>query len=425
MPQRILKLYGLVILMGLLIGIIGSGFQFIIAHISRGLMQLYQALAMRGAPVSLIAALISMTMVGLAWGFVRAVAPEAAGSGIPEIEGALQHERPIFWRRLLPVKFFGGILAISANMVLGREGPTIQMGGNIGEMLGSWFGVTRHRRDTLIAAGAAAGLSVAFNAPLAGVLFVIEEMRKPFRFSFTNFSVVAISCVTATIVGQILLGQAPAIKMDVYQLPSYISLGWFVLFGIVVGFVGFGFNQVLLFSLNAANRLNQLTRVLFVLGMGAFVGWMTVVEPSIVSGGYDIIEQALFSRPSLFALIVIFILRFFIGMLCYSTGVPGGIFAPMLALGTLLGLACSYILRWSVDPSLHPGMFAVAGMGALFSACVRAPLTGIVLVVEMTQNYSLILPLMVTCLTSTTIVQCFANPPLYTQLLKRVLNVKA
>jgi CIC family chloride channel protein len=332
--------------------------------------------------------------------------------------------RPIFWRRLLPVKFLGGILAISSNMVVGREGPTIQIGGNIGEMLGTWFGLTRHRRDTLIAAGAAAGLAVAFSAPLAGVLFVIEEMRKPFQFSFTNFSVVAIACVSATIVGQILLGQAPAIKMDIFELPSYSSLGWFVLFGIVVGLVGLVFNRALICSLNFADRLNLWTRVIFVLGLGAFVGWMTVVEPTIVGGGYDIIEQALYSRPSLIVLGVIFVLRFIIGMLCYGTGVPGGIFAPMLALGTLLGLTCSYVLRWSMDPSLHPGMFAVAGMGALFSACVRAPLTGIVLVVEMTQNYSLILPLMVTCLTSTTIVQCFANPPIYTQLLKRVLSVK-
>ena len=110
-------------------------------------------------------------------------------------------------------------------------------------------------------------------------------------------------------------------------------------------------------------------------------------------------------------------------LLCYGTGVPGGIFAPMLALGTILGLAASHILQAiSSDINIHPGMFAVAGMGALFSASVRAPITGIILVVEMTQNYLLILPLMVTCLTSTTVVQLARNAPIYTQLLRRTLK---
>ena len=112
-------------------------------------------------------------------------------------------------------------------------------------------------------------------------------------------------------------------------------------------------------------------------------------------------------------------------MLCYSSSVPGGIFAPMLALGTLLGVAASYLFEaFSHDATIHPGMFAVAGMGALFSAAVRAPITGIILVVEMTQNYLLILPLMVCCLTSTTVVQLAGNEPIYTQLLQRTLRMQ-
>jgi CIC family chloride channel protein len=111
-------------------------------------------------------------------------------------------------------------------------------------------------------------------------------------------------------------------------------------------------------------------------------------------------------------------------MLSYGTGVPGGIFAPMLALGTLLGLAISYLFNYlMIDSSIHPGMFAVAGMGALFAASVRAPITGVILVVEMTQNYSLILPLMITCITSTTVVELARNKPIYTQLLYRTLKL--
>jgi CIC family chloride channel protein len=419
MYRRILKMYGLVTLLGALVGVFGSCFQLSIRVISHWLSMLYQAIHYTGFPVSIIAVIVSMSMVFVAWLLVQYIAPEAHGSGVPEIEGALLHQRPIFWRRLLPVKFIGGILSISANMVLGREGPTIQIGGNLGEMLGEWASIKRHRRDTLISAGAAAGLATAFNAPLAGVLLVIEEMRRPFRFSFTNFSIVAICCVSATIVENLLIGSQAVIKMDVFALPSLHSLIWFLLLGIVIGVVGYLFNNVLMQSLNRFDKLSIQMKWLFVLMVGGLIGYLTIIYPSVVGGGYDIIEQALVMRPSFLMILCLLVIRFVLGMLCYSTGVPGGIFAPMLALGALIGLACSYVLKWSIDPSIHPGMFAVAGMGALFSAAVRAPLTGIVLVVEMTRNYFLILPLMVTCLTATTIEQLFGDPPIYSQLLHR------
>ena len=150
---------------------------------------------------------------------------------------------------------------------------------------------------------------------------------------------------------------------------------------------------------------------------------MSYIYPNTVGGGYEIIHNALVLRPEFLVLLTLFVVRFIATMLCYATGVPGGIFAPMLALGTLIGLAFSYFVSYiSADSSIHPGMFAVAGMGALFAAAVRAPVTGIVLVVEMTQNYYLILPLMITCLTATTVVQVFNNPPIYTQLLHRTLS---
>ena len=423
MYNRVLFFYGLVIVLGGVVGAVGSCFQLLIDDVSRWLLAFYDYIQLHGGPVSLIVALMSTVMVLTAWLMVRFIAPEAAGSGVPEIEGALLDERPIFWKRLLPVKFFGGILAISSGMVLGREGPTIQMGGNLGEMFGRQFHISKRRRETLILAGAAAGLATAFNAPLAGILFVMEEMRHAFNFSFTNFSMVGICCVAATIAQHFIIGAQPAIPMDVFSLPSLSSLGWFFMFGIVVGFAGLLFNIVLMRCLNRVDQFSLKKRFFFVLFVGALIGYLGYTQPDLVGGGYSIIERSLSMRPSLIVLLVLLVVRFFTTMFSYTTGVPGGIFAPMLALGTLLGLAFSYFLQWSVDPSIHPGMFAVAGMGALFASAVRAPLTGIVLVVEMTQNYSLILPLMVTCLTSTTVVQLWGNKPIYTQLLHRITKI--
>ncbi|KTD64800.1 H(+)/Cl(-) exchange transporter ClcA [Legionella spiritensis] len=425
MANKILKIYGISILLGILTGIVGSYFRVAIKLLDHGLLLVFGWATAHGVDKVLPSVFFSTILAFIAWWMVKKFAPEASGSGVQEIEGVLLHERGIFWRRLIPVKFIAGVAAISAKMVLGREGPTIQMGGNLGEMLGEMMRVQRERRNTLIAAGAAAGLATAFNAPLAGVLFVIEEMRNEFNFTFTNFKMVAIACVMATITTHLIIGTAPAIAMSVFEMPGSKALWLFFILGIIIGFAGLFFNVFLMKTLYLKDKLSNRGQALYVSGAGALVGALFCYYPEVVGGGYEIIHEALTMSPTMRVLLILTVIRFFTTMLCYSTSVPGGIFAPMLALGTLLGLAVYQGLAWILpDAEIYPGMFAVAGMGALFSAAVRAPVTGIVLVVEMTQNYSLILPMMVSCLTSTTIVQLAKNPPIYTQLLKRTLKMQ-
>jgi CIC family chloride channel protein len=423
MSKKLLRLYFIAALLGLVTGTIASLFQWTIAGLDTSLALLFQFIEQKGWSVGLCSAVISMLMVLVAWAGVHYIAPEASGSGVPEIEGTLLHLRPIFWKHLLPVKFFAGILAISSKMVLGREGPTIQIGGNLGKMFGDLFHLSIHRSDTLIAAGSAAGLAAAFNAPLAGVLFVMEEMRNQFNYSFTNFKMVVICCVMATITLHFFMGSAPAIQVELFVLPSLKSLWLFLLFGIVVGLVGLLFNDVLMGTLTQLDKLTPTAKFIYVLLVGLLIGFLASYYPTSVGGGYLIINQALSMSPPIGILCLLLVVRFFTTMLSYSSGVPGGIFAPMLALGTLLGLATFHVLNYiMVDLSIHPAMFAIAGMGALFAATVRAPVTGVVLVVEMTQNYSLILPLMITCITSTTVMQLARNEPIYTQLLHRTLK---
>lgn len=426
MKDKTLSVYGISIILGVVVGVLGSYLLLSISGLTHLMEKGFKLAQSHGWPMGLVSAIVSMVMIYAAWLMVRLAAPEASGSGVQEIEGTLMGKRPIFWRRLIPVKFIGGVLAISSQLVVGREGPTIQIGGNLGAMLSEWFNLSTMRRDSLIAAGSGAGLATAFNAPLAGILFVIEEMRSEFNFSFTNFSAVAICCVVSVVMLHLIVGPEPAIPMFVFSLPSLQSLVLFFLFGIVVGLVGLLFNIVLMKSILKLDQLNTSMRDLYVILVGLLVGYLFYVFPESVNGGYVIIEKALTMSPPFAILSLLVVVRFITTMLSYNTGVPGGIFAPMLALGTLLGLASSHILQWLiVDISVHPAMFAVAGMGALFAAVVRAPVTGIVLVVEMTQNYSLILPLMVTCLTATTVVQLAGNPPIYVQLLNRTLRKKA
>ena len=420
MRDKILSIYAVAIILGVLTGVVSGLFQLAIRDLNTLLREGYRSAGELGFSVGIISAITSMLMVFTALLMVKWIAPEAAGSGVQEIEGALLHERPIIWWRLIPVKFVGGMLAISAKMVLGREGPTIQMGGNLGAMLSEAFGFNPQRRDALIAAGSAAGLAAAFNAPLAGVLFVLEEMRNQFNFSYINFKTVAICCVASTVVLHLILGAQPAIPMAVFNLPGLPSLWIFFFLGLIVGITGLCFNILLMKSLFIIDKLSTTVRYGYVLFVGLLVGYIAYRYPAIVSGGYEIIDSSITMSPTISVLLFLMVARFIATLLCYTTGIPGGIFAPMLALGTLTGLAVSYFFQaMMIDMSLYPGMLAVAGMGGLFAAVVRAPITGIVLVVEMTQNYALILPLMVACLTSSTVMQLTGNPPIYTQLLNR------
>lgn len=421
--KKIIIFYLLAILVGALTGAVGSVFQICIHKIGEALSRIYTYASVLGIPNLIISSVTTLVFVLFTWFMVRRVAPEASGSGVQEIEGALMHKRPVRWTRVLPVKFIGGMLSIASGMVLGREGPTIQMGGNLGEAIGAGAKLSRKRRDALIASGSGAGLATAFNAPLAGVLFVMEEMREAFPLSFLHFKTVALSCVASTFVLQSIMGTKPSIMMEVFEAPALSSLWIFLLFGLIVGFAGITFNRILMATLTWMDRQTFGVRIAYVTGVAVIVGVLASMWPDAVGGGYHIIAQSLTLTPGLMVLLSLLVVRFVMTMLCYGTGVPGGIFAPMLALGTLLGLAVAVMFAY-VLPSvtIHPGMLAVAGMGALFSAAVRAPITGIVLVVEMTQNYALILPLMIACLTATTVVQLAGVPPIYTQLLRRTLS---
>ncbi|PWY56205.1 H(+)/Cl(-) exchange transporter ClcA [Legionella qingyii] len=426
MRNKILMLYAVSFVLGIVVGLVGSTFRLSIDVLGNLLHNFFQFLSLHGWPAGLISGLVSMVMVYAAYFAVKHYAPQASGSGVPEIEGTLLHLKTIVWHRLLPIKFVFGILALSAQMILGREGPTIHIGGSLGEMLGGLFNLTRRRRDSLIASGAAAGLAVAFNAPLAGVIFVMEEMRNQFNYSFTSFSMVVICCITATVILDLIIGPQPTIPMNVFEFPHLDSLWLFALFGIVVGFVGLLFNLSLIKTLTLLDKLTSRQKSYYVLIVGFLIGYIAVYHPAAVGGGMHIIHQALTMSPGFGLLCFLLVVRFIGTMACYGTSVPGGIFAPILAIGTLLGLAIFHILEMlHIDFLTQPGMFAIAGMAALFASSTRSPITGAVLVVEMTHNYYLIFPVMMACITATIVLQLTPNEPIYEQLLNRALRLDA
>ena len=373
-----------------------------------------------------LAFILSALLAMVGYFLVRRFAPEAGGSGIPEIEGALEELRPVRWWRVLPVKFIGGMGTLGAGMVLGREGPMVQLGGNLGRMVVDVFRMrSPEARHTLLATGAAAGLSAAFNAPLAGILFIIEEMRPQFRYNLISIKAVFTGVIMATIVFRIFNGDKAVIEVGKLSNAPVNTLWLYLIRGMIFGCVGPLFNTLVLRTQDMFQRIHggNIKKWVLIGGLiGGSCGVLGLIQPAASGGGFNLIPIAAAGNFSVGLLLFIFIARVITTLLCFSSGAPGGIFAPMLALGTLLGTAFG-MAAMPLFPAYHldAGTFAIAGMGALLAASVRAPLTGIVLVLEMTDNYQLILPMIITCLGATLLAQFLGGKPLYSTILQRTL----
>ena len=388
----------------------------------------------RGPTAVLAVALVGAMMVTAAIVLVRRFAPEAAGSGIQEIEGAMQGRRAVRWWRVIGVKFFGGVLSMGAGLLLGREGPTIHMGGCVGRMIGERTGADTHGMNTFLAAGAGAGLSAAFSAPVAGVIFVTEEMRRSFNYNFVSLHAVIAACIIAKVVNDQVFGLGPSLPVRLQGwLPAgpgpdeiLIFVPLYLVLGILIGIGGAGFNRALLGCLRGADRLRWPVHLAAAATLGAFAGALTVVAPEFVGGGESLIKEVFAGAPEIGLLVSLLVVRAGMTFLSYATGAPGGIFAPMLALGTLVGVIFGvFVETLFPHTEMHAGAFAIAAMGGLFAATVRAPLTGIVLVAELTASFSLLMAMTLTCLSASITAQSLGIRPVYELLLARTLEAAA
>jgi CIC family chloride channel protein len=365
--------------------------------------------------------LFSLLGAGISVALVRKFAPETSGSGIPHLEAVLHRFRRLHWKRVLPVKFFGGIIAIGSGMALGREGPTVQMGGAVGKAIAGFLKTSPRERLTLISAGAGAGLAAAFNAPLSGLIFVLEEVRRDFQPIV--FGAAFVASVTADIIARIGSGQFPVFTVPSYPVAPLTALPIFALLGVTAGVMGVFFNKALLLSIKLYSRLPGRLNIPAAAVTGGIIGLIGWFSPLLIGSGHTLAESALRGDLVLTVIPLFFLVRFLLTTSSYGTGAPGGIFAPLLLLGSLIGLAIgqiSHALAPSVVPI--PAVFAVVGMAAYFTAIVRAPLTGIMLIVEMTGSYYQMLPLLVSCFCAYAVAEAMKDMPIYEALLERDLK---
>ncbi|EGV18714.1 H(+)/Cl(-) exchange transporter ClcA [Thiocapsa marina] len=412
------RLYLAATLVGVLTGLIGAAFHALLDQAAASRGDLKALLEAAPVPGWLLLMLLGASVLVTAMWLVRRFAPETAGSGVQEVEAILAGERQLRWKRVLPVKFVAGALAVGSGLVLGREGPTIHMGAALGQMAGERIEPRPGANRALIAAGAAAGLATAFNAPIASIVFVTEELREHFEYRFETIQSVILASCAAVIVSGWMLGQGPDMAMPDLGMAPLEALPLFLVLGILIGALGVLFNGLVLGSVASFRALGTPGAYSAAAVAGLMLGALLWFAPNTVGGGEGLVESLVHGQPALFFLIALLAVRLLTSIGSYGLGLPGGIFAPLLALGTICGAAFAALITLAAPTlALAPEMFAVAAMGALFAATVRAPLTGIILVIELTGAQALALPIIITCLAATFTAEGLGGRPIYSSLL--------
>jgi CIC family chloride channel protein len=408
-------------LAGLGAGVIGTLFRLALEHANRFRDSLIAVMDGWGVGGFVLFVAVAAGAAAIAAWLVRSIAPSASGSGIPRVVAVLDGEVPPAPLRVIPVKFLAGTLAIGSGLALGREGPTVQMGASFAYQAGKLFRRSWTDCRALLAAGAGAGFAVAFNAPIAGAVFVFEGLVK--RFEARTAIAALAACAVATWVGRAISGDAAEFSVGPLTEPGLLKLPLFVLLGIAAGFAGMLYNRTLLAALRATDRLSGLPVELRAGAVGAAVGAIAWFAPSLVGGGDGLAQSALSGVGTLVVLPVLFLLRLGLIACSVAAGTPGGLLVPFLALGAELGLWLGLLCALAFPGmALEPAGFAVIGMAALFTAIVRAPLTAIVLVSELTANVTMLLPMVVACFAAMLVPTLFSDVPILDSLRERLLG---
>jgi CIC family chloride channel protein len=380
--------------------------------------------AMRTFICTIVSAKIALPIIGAIGGaicgaLVKFIAPEITGSGIPQVKAFLKAYPMKLDLRVAISKLFGGIIALGVGLPLGREGPTVQMGAATAAVLGGvGYQSPRHRRQ-LIAAGAGAGLAAAFNAPLAGVMFVVEELLK--EVSSNAIGTALLACFFAGIVARYLGNHSLDVPANsLFPKADFlpITMPFVIILGVLAGIVGSVFNETVMWSCKMHDKLFKDRFVLRVALAGFICGCVIAFLPETFRD-FNGIRQLIFEDRSWRFAAVALVTNLLLTALAYGSGSPGGLFAPSLtvgaALGFLLGLVEVDLFPQAAQPATT---LALAGMGAVFAAVARVPVTATVIVFEITADFNLLLPLMISSIIAYSVAEKLTPGSIYDRLLE-------
>ena len=364
-----------------------------------------------------------LILMALAWIVGRLVKwePMISGSGIPQVEGEVSGRLSQNWKRVLPAKFAGGFLCMLGGLSLGREGPSIQLGAMAGQGISRALGRGKREEKFLMTCGASAGLSAAFHAPLAGMMFAVEEIHK--TFSIPILLPVMTASVTADYIASHILGLDPVFH---FQITEYLPQNYYwllILLGILVGVSGVFYNWGMLKAQELYRRIPFLKETGRLLIAFLTAGVLGLVMPSVLGSGSGLIVSLTKGEMVLGMVVLTLVVKFLFSAVSFGSGAPGGIFFPLLILGALLGavFAMTGAEFFGLDP-VYINNFVLLGMTGFFTAIVRAPLTGIILLFEMSGSISQMLSLSIVSVTAYIVATLMRSEPIYDSLLKRILK---
>jgi len=421
-PRFRLRLFLEGILVGILAGLVISLFRWALEYATQYRHLLYESLLHSSWTGHLAWFVLLLAAAYLLYRLSR-YEPMAVGSGITQVKGVILGVMRMHWFRILWVKLVGCIMAIGMGLSLGRQGPSIQLGAVVGQGMSRILGRTRMEERYLITAGAGAGLAAAFNAPLAGVVFALEELHRNFSSAVLATSMAA--AMVATVVSRVIFGQQAVIHLGMVPIFPLQYLWLVVVVAVLVGICGVGFN----FGLLHIHRFYDLpvfphpyVRIAFALVLAGILGYSL---PQVLGGGEELINSLSGVPISLFMVLVILAGKFIFTLLSYGCGVPGGFFLPMLVIGALLGatLGIVFIDMGLMDTDYLLNIVIIA-MAAFFSSSVHSPITATVLIMEMTGSYEHLLVLGTASLIALVVSDICHGQPIYDVLLRNSLQQK-
>ena len=413
------------IIIGVLGGFAGIGIRAMILWISefsfRGGMHFLESVMNTSWYWVLIIPAIGGLVVGP---IIYFLAPEAKGHGVPEVMEAILLKAGAIRPRVAFLKAIASAISIGTGGSVGREGPIIQIGSSLGSMVGQFFRVPSRRLKTLVGCGAAAGIAAAFNAPIAGALFAVEIILMD--FAVAQFSPIVISSVMATVISRTFEGNFAAFSVPKYELASPYEIGFYFVLGALGGLAAYLFIKGLYFSEDVFDNKLKIPGYLKPALGGLLVGFIALKFPEIMGVGYDSINNALYGNMIWYIAFILIFMKIIATAITLGSGGSGGIFAPSLFMGAMLGYFFgSFVHQLFPEITASPGAYALVAMGGLVAGTTRAPITAIIIVFELTNDYHIILPLMITCIISTIISSQLSRESIYTlKLVMRNIGIK-
>lgn len=354
---------------------------------------------------------------------VKRFAPEAKGGGVPEVMASIAEHHSLIRSRVVVLKAIASALTIGSGGSAGREGPIVQIGSAFGSIFGQFLHLPERTLRLFVACGAGAGIAATFNAPIGGVMFATEVLLG--SFALQNFTAIVISCVVSASIGRIYLGNNPSFPMPVYHTGDFQIYWIFVVAGILAGLFSYVYIKVLYSVQDWFDR--QAWPTWLKVGFGAvLIGLVGVWFPRIFGVGYGTVDLALTNQLGIAMLLILLFLKLFATSVTIAAGGSGGVFSPGLYMGSMLGGVIGLTFA-HLFPHLgvSPGSVAAITMAGVFAGSAQAPVTSIMMLFEMTGDYGIIIPIMITSVLSATIAGMLSKENIYTmKLARRGLNIR-